>query len=79
MRAHPTPGDAINALEDLRDAVRNMLSLDTMQGVTLNVLREMTTRFDTDLADALDRADKVLDGLVQAAEDAALAAEDNEE
>lgn len=80
MHAHTTPGDAITALEDLRDAVRNVLSLEATQGTySSSLLREMTTRFDTDLADALDRADKVLDGLVQAAEDAALAADDNEE
>lgn len=78
MHAHTTPGDAITALEDLRDAVRNVLSLDTLRA-SPELTREMTSRFDADLADALDRADKVLDGLVQAAEDAALAADDNEE
>ena len=71
---HATPADAVAALEDLRDAIRNVLSLDTLHAGP-EVTREMTARFDDDLAEALTRADKVLDGLVQAAEDA----EDNEE
>jgi hypothetical protein len=76
---HATPADAVAALEDLRDAVRNALSLDTMKGIGPDIARELTARFDTDLADALTRADRVLDGLVQAAEDAVLASEDTEE
>ena len=71
---HATPADAVAALEDLRDAIRNVLSLDTLRAGP-EATREMTARFDDDLAEALTRADKVLDGLVQAAEDA----EDNEE
>jgi hypothetical protein len=66
---HATPADAVAALEDLRDAIRNVLSLDTLRAGP-ETTREMTSRFDADLADALTRADKVLDGLVQAAEDA---------
>jgi hypothetical protein len=75
MPTYATPGDAIAALEDLRDAIRNVLSLDVLAAGP-QAMRELTTRFDTDLAEALTRADAVLDGLVQAAEDAALAAED---
>jgi len=70
---HATPGDAVTALEDLRDAVRNVITLEAAQGTySAAVLRELTTRFDGDLADALARADKVLDGLIAASEDAAL-------
>lgn len=71
-----TSHDAVAALEDLRDAIRNVLSLDTPQTYTGAALREMTTRFDGDLADALARADKVLEGLIEAAE---LAADEEEE
>jgi hypothetical protein len=78
MPAPATPADAVAALEDLRDAVRNVLSLDTMSGVGANALRELTTRFDGDLADALSRADKVLDGLIEANELAAAEAEEEE-
>lgn len=76
---HATPADAVAALEDLRDAVRNVLSLDTMGGFDPALIKEMTARFDTDLAEALNRADKVLDGLVQAAEDAEDPADDDNE
>jgi hypothetical protein len=78
MPAPATPADAVAALEDLRDAVRNVLSLDTMSGVGANALREITARFDGDLADALSRADKVLDGLIEANELAAAEAEEEE-
>jgi len=72
---HETPGDAVAALEDLRDAVRNVMTLaDTAAGP--NVMRDLAHRFDADLHDAMDRADKVLDGIVAAAEDAALNAEE---
>jgi hypothetical protein len=77
MRPAPTtPHDAVTALEDLRDAARNVLSLDGMNGMSTAAMRDLTTRFDGDLADALARADKVLDGLIEADE---LAAEDEEE
>jgi hypothetical protein len=39
-------------------------------------MRDLAHRFDADLHDAMDRADKVLDGIVAAAEDAALNAEE---
>ena len=76
-RARLTPHDAVTALEDLRDAIRNVLSLDTPHAYTGAVLRDLTTRFDGDLADALSRADAVLDGLIEA--DELAAAEEEEE
>lgn len=76
---HATPGDAVKALEDLRDAVRNVITLEAAQGTySAAVLRELTARFDGDLADALDRADNVLDGLIAASEEAALNEEEEE-
>ena len=66
------------ALEDLRDAVRNTLSLNDLPPMSDAARRALVARFDGDLADALRAADKALDDAVEAAETAAFDAEDTE-
>jgi len=63
-----TSHDAAAALEDLRDAIRNVLSLEQSSTFSAAVLHDLTTRFDGDLADALARADKVMEALAEASE-----------